>query len=164
MRKTIQNNHVCDPSFSSALVDEIEKLSTAIAKKEILSPIIFMANIYPPALGLVPDLNNPLLEQAVEPIDIHSSVPESPPRPEVIEEDDLDMVVPENAAQMLNDLWQLERKYTPNNLTREQLITAISQLEPIIGRDKAIATLWMVADTNSSDWKRAVSEYQEVQK
>lgn len=167
MRKTIQNNHVCDPSFSSALVDEIEKLSTAIARKEILSPIIFMANIYPPALGLVPDLNNPpeefLPEQVAQPINTHSSVVEPHPQSEVVEEEDLEVVVPENAAQMLDGLWQLERKYTPNNLTKDQLLTAISQLEPIMGRDKAIATLWMVADPNSLDWKRAVSEYQEVQ-
>lgn len=167
MRKTIQNNHVCEPSFSSVLVDEIEKLSAAIAKKEILSPIIFMANIYPPALGLVPDLSNPIedyqITQIVQPqvIDDSSSFITDP---QVIEErEDLDLVVPKNAAQILDGLLKLDRKYTPNNLSKEQLLTAINQLEPIMGKDRAIATLWMVADPNSLDWKRAVSEYQEVQ-
>jgi hypothetical protein len=170
MRRTIQNNHVCDPSFASALVDEIEKLSSAIAKKEIISPIIFMANIYPPALGLVPDLSNPTEnfqpQQIVQTpvIDTHSNfVVESDPEPQVVEDrEDLDVVIPNNAAQMLDGLLRLDRKYTPNNLSKDQLVSAINQLEPIMGRDRAIATLWMVSDPNSLDWKRAVSEYQEV--
>lgn len=60
LRKTIENPYVCSPQNARILLQQMDLLSAAIAKGEIVSPIIFMASLQSPSLGIIPDLNTPI--------------------------------------------------------------------------------------------------------
>jgi hypothetical protein len=159
MRLVINNPYVCEPRFADHLKQEMGLLADAIAKGEVNSPIILLANAYPPMLGLIPPKANPieLPPQTSVPLAEVAEVKEVIAKPNSVDD-----VISDDVISRLNQAYGQERHYTRNQFTRDNLKKAINQLRPLMSEEQVIATLWMVVDKASVDWTKAVSEYQEV--
>lgn len=167
IRLMFGNKSICSPEDREIIAISYNFLADAIKDGKLRTPIIFTSVGSRPRLGIVPDLSEGVSTQTnvdwddvarrldaqylrsefmIEPV----SEP-SEPQPELLNQ-------PSNKGSIENT-----SRFTPLNLTREQMLTLIKELRTAeLNQTQIIERLWQVRKGGSVAWKDAYNQFKEL--
>jgi len=166
IRLMFANKSICSPEDREAIALTYNALADAIKEGKLKTPIIFTSVGSRPRLGIVPELTDGIATTTnIDWQDVARRLDAQYLRSE------FGVIVPEPSeppSEPLNqrndgDYGENTSRFTPLNLTREQVLGLIKQLRTAeLNQTQIIERLWQVKKGGSAAWKEAYQQFREL--